>query len=286
MGSTSPDYPYLTNPVFSGELKSVHSWADRMHYENTDVFVKEGVAKIAAMDKTSDDFKACLAWFLGFVSHVIVDSYVHPVINCIVGGPYIFTHAEHVKCEMIQDVFIFHKLNNVDIIDADPGNDEVFGFLNILKECDEPGSEKLLHHAVRDLWSYLLQFAHPQGKDYFADILPDTWHKNYRTRMGFDADPSFLFRHACGMVGISAYKKAADITDEEMNKYITTIPVPSGITSNYEAVIQNATTKIIETWEKLFGDIQNNTADNTPSYVKDWNLDIGVNDRKIELWGI
>jgi hypothetical protein len=283
MGSTGPDYPYLTNPVFTGALKTVHSWADRMHYESVDKFVREGVAKLSSMDKQSDEFKICLPWFLGYVSHVIADSYVHPVINCIVGGPYIFTHVEHAKCEMVQDAFIFLKETDEEIIDANP-RDNKLGFLTILDECSEPGSPDQLHHFVRDLWSELLRFAHPQGRDHFNDIVPDIWHKNYRSRFAADADPTAVFRHACGMLGVSVYERYSDIGLDDRRKYVEAIAVPDTTISTYQVVFSTATAKIITIWEKLFSDIETGAVDNVTTYIKDWNLDTGVNESKIDLW--
>ncbi|MDP1816778.1 MAG: zinc dependent phospholipase C family protein, partial [Leadbetterella sp.] len=129
MGATGPDYPYLTDVIKYGVLHIGHNWANRMHYENVEQFIKEGIRKLSLMDKKGDQFLTCLSWFAGYVSHVIVDSFVHPVINCIVNGIYIFTNVEHTHCELIQDVYIFKKLTSVDIIKAAPRDNGTFGYL-------------------------------------------------------------------------------------------------------------------------------------------------------------
>ena len=113
MGAAGPDYPYATDILTTSILQVSHTWANRMHYENTLLFIKEGVKLLAAMDKNSEQFFIRLSWFCGFVSHVVADSFMHPVINSIVGGTYIFTHEEHAKCELMQDVYIFKKKTNL-----------------------------------------------------------------------------------------------------------------------------------------------------------------------------
>lgn len=95
MGSTGPDYPYLTDVLDNQVLHLGHNWADRMHYEGIGVFIRTGIEMLSLMDKKTNSFKNCLAWFAGYTSHVIADSFVHPVVNSVVHGPYIFTHTEH-----------------------------------------------------------------------------------------------------------------------------------------------------------------------------------------------
>jgi len=41
LGAVGPDYPYLSE--LANNLLKLHSWADRMHYENTGEFVKYGI---------------------------------------------------------------------------------------------------------------------------------------------------------------------------------------------------------------------------------------------------
>ena len=49
LGAVGPDYPYLTELL--GSYFKVHSWADRMHYENTGEFeLAEGAASDVAAE--------------------------------------------------------------------------------------------------------------------------------------------------------------------------------------------------------------------------------------------
>ena len=67
-GATGPDYPYLTDVLTTGVLKIGHTWANRMHYESVTSFAKEGVTRLASMDKKSEPFAIRLAWFWGRAS--------------------------------------------------------------------------------------------------------------------------------------------------------------------------------------------------------------------------
>jgi hypothetical protein len=85
LGAVGPDYPYLTE-LLANYLK-IHSWADRMHYENSGDFVRNGIKNLLALE--GDAFNTCLAWLCGFATHLVTDSVIHPVVQAIV-GPYIF----------------------------------------------------------------------------------------------------------------------------------------------------------------------------------------------------
>ncbi len=78
LGAVSPDLPYLTDPVNDSLLKT-HSWADRMHYQNTGSFIRHGMENL--LFRKGDEFNTCYAWLFGYASHVITDAVIHPVVN-------------------------------------------------------------------------------------------------------------------------------------------------------------------------------------------------------------
>jgi hypothetical protein len=282
MGATGPDYPYLTDVLTTGVLKIGHTWANRMHYENALTFVKEGVSRLATLDKKSDAFAVRLAWFCGYVSHVIADSYVHPVVNSIVHGTYMFTHNEHGTCELIQDIYIFQKETGEDIVSANP-KEGSFGYLRILDECSDPENIDRIHPEIRSFWKDLLQAAHPNAQKYFNEIDPDKWHYNYKGRVNFVVDPGAIFRHILGMAGFN-YKKASEIIPEERAKYIEKVRLPNGREDHYDNVFKDVSNRVVDVWGKLFESIAKGTPDNVAEYIKDWNLDTGVDESKIDLW--
>jgi hypothetical protein len=282
LGAVSPDYPYLTDILTTSVLQIGHTWANRMHYEGVAGFIHEGVRRLAAMDRTGDSFGMCLAWFCGYVSHVVADVYVHPVVNTIVHGPYVFTHKEHAACELAQDIHIFHTKTGDDIVKANP-REGTFAFLRILDDCSAPKQPDRLHPAVGQFWRELLEAAHPQASAYFAGIDPDRWHYNYRGRVNFVVDPGAIFRHLCGMAGFD-YKAAADLTAEERQRYVEQAAMPDGTIAHYDAVFDATVGRIVERWQSLLADVAANTPANVAHYIHDWNLDSGVDEARRDLW--
>jgi hypothetical protein len=227
-----------------------------MHYENAHLFIKEGVKILSTMDKNNPAYSIRLAWFSGYVSHVIADIYVHPIVNSIVGGTYTFTHQEHGKCELIQDIYIFKAMTGEDIIISNPRTGS-FGYLKILEQCSDPKDENKVNPEISTFWRELLVVAHPSAKEYLGDILPDVWHHNYKGGVNFVADPGAIFRHVVGMTG-RAYKREDEINPEEREKYISKIILPNMKTSTYDEVFKNVTEIVTLTWTRLYNDIENN----------------------------
>ncbi len=131
-----------------------------MHYENTGEFVKYGIAnllKLKEQDK-QQDFEICLSWLCGYITHLLADSIIHPVVNAIV-GPYLFNSGEHRHCEMIQDTFIFHEIKKVELRYAD--------YVDLIRMCSDEEDEDLINPAIRDFWTETLKMSHPSGKDKF-----------------------------------------------------------------------------------------------------------------------
>ena len=139
-----------------------------MHYENTGEFVEFGIKKLIELNK--ENFEICLAWLSGYVTHLIADSVVHPVVNAIV-GPYLFNSEEHRHCEMIQDSYIFKEIKKVEI--------EYAEFIELIKMCSMPADKYKLSIPLCNFWAENLKMSHPGGKEKFNRIIPDNWHKNF-----------------------------------------------------------------------------------------------------------
>jgi hypothetical protein len=283
MGSTGPDYSYLTDVLKYTVLHIGHNWANRMHYENIDWFIREGIKKLSLMDKKSEQFKNCLAWFCGYVSHVIADSFVHPVVNCTVHGTYLFTYTEHGRCELVQDIYIFNLQTGTDICNAAARDRKTFGYLNILDDCSDPQNADKMHPHIKLFWTDLLKIVHPNAEEYFKDIDPDVWHKNYKDRVDFAADSRSIFRHVLDIANAPRYVPWATIKKEERIKYIENAEVPGGTKQAYDKLFNQAVGHIVMTWKALFPFIESGEV--PPStLIKDWNLDTGVDESKIDLW--
>ena len=82
IGGASPDLPYLS--FKTGNV----NWADVMHYEKTNGIVASGsdeLKKVWASRTAADEIN--LVWLLGYVSHLVADATIHPIVQAIV-GPY------------------------------------------------------------------------------------------------------------------------------------------------------------------------------------------------------
>lgn len=109
LGSASPDLPYLS--LKTGSV----NWADVMHYEKTNSIVKDGYEKIKAnWDINIPGEGVKLVWLMGYVSHLIADATIHPVVEATV-GKYEEHKEEHRLCEMTQDSIIYNTIMNADI---------------------------------------------------------------------------------------------------------------------------------------------------------------------------
>lgn len=278
LGAAGPDYPYL-NEILLTPIKH-HSWADRMHYENVDSFVHQAMRNL--LNRTGDDFDICLSWLCGYVSHVIADAVIHPVVNAIV-GPYMFNADEHRHCEMTQDSFIFHHLTGNEIRYAAPEDDEG-GYLWLLQMCSDPDDQDHIHPAIRSFWMETLQQCHPGGVDYFDKIKPDDWHESFLSVIGTASDPFSLFRHM-GEKKNLIYKKTNQFTEEETQRFIRAIRLPGGQTGDFKKdAFDKAVEHVLDVWTRMLTDVKNQNADNCLTYLKNWNLDTGVDAKEEFFW--
>jgi hypothetical protein len=271
LGAVGPDYPYLSE-LAKNFLKH-HSWANRMHYENAGEFIRQGIKNLSILQNR--DFEVCLPWFCGYVTHMLADSIIHPVVNAIV-GPYIFNADEHRHCEMIQDSFIFHHVKGVELGYAD--------YVGLIEMCSDPEDENRIHPAIGAYWMMTLKTSHPGGKNYFDTISPDDWHEHFMSMIRKVSDPFPIFRHIGEKTNL-VYKQTRDITVEERKRFIAEIKLPGNKMGKFkEEAFDKAVNIVVEVWQKLFADVEGANADNSISYLKNWNFDTGVDEDKIYFW--
>lgn len=275
IGAVGPDYPYLSE--LAGNLLKIHSWADRMHYENTLEFVKNGLSELLTMNRADENFKICLAWLCGYISHLLTDTIIHPVVNAIVGGPYIFTSRDHRICEMTQDTYIFYKIKGVELSNAE--------YVRLFEGCSDSGDKNLIHAAIRNFWPGILKETHPGATAHFDKIDPDAWHKAYLAKLSMASDPIPIFRHVGEQLNL-VYKKYNEIKPNEEKRYISDIKLPKGTTKgNFrDHAFDKTVKKVVEIWQKLFADIGANDSSNCATYLRNWNLDTGLDEDELHFW--
>lgn len=271
LGAVGPDYPYLTD--LAANMLKVHTWADRMHYENTGEFVKIAMENLRRLK--GEEFPVCLAWICGYVSHVLADSVVHPVVNAIV-GPYLFNSEEHRHCEMVQDSFIFREIKGTELRYSE--------YAGLMKQCSDPGDVESLHPAVRKFWMEVLQSSHQGGGKWFDRIEPDQWHGHFLSRIAGVEDPAPVFRHIREEKYLS-YKKLEEITKDERRRFIEEVTLPNGKTGRFrEDVFDKAVDRVVEVWHRMFTDVESGDIAGVQAYIRNWNLDTGVDEDGIYFW--
>jgi len=276
LGAVGPDYPYLSE--LKNNLLKLHSWADRMHYENTGDFVKYGIANLLKLKEQNKQqyFEICLSWLSGYVTHLLADSIIHPVVNAIV-GPYLFNSGAHRHCEMIQDTFIFHEIKRVELRYAD--------YVDLIKMCSKPEDEDLMNPAIKDFWTDTLKMSHPGGEGKFDSIDPDDWHENFLSKISLATEFTFPFFRHIGEKTDLVYKKSSDIDSEERKYFIDEIKLPGDKSGTFkENAFDKAVERVIDVWQQLFIDIEKKNPENCISYIKNWNLDTGVDEDGIYFW--
>src|SRR3989338_5449239 len=132
-GTVGPDYSYLHN--LRSHDKS-ENWANLMHYNRTGDVVRSGIQWLSVWtgDRTSMEFQRAVAWLSGYLSHVVLDASIHPVVRVIV-GEYEQNAKEHRICEMYMDSFIFKETYGYELV-----NDEWADYLR--HTTDDSGEGK------------------------------------------------------------------------------------------------------------------------------------------------
>ena len=271
LGAVGPDYPYLTELLNS--LLKIHSWADRMHYENTGDFIRNGIKTLP--DAGTEGFNICLAWLCGFATHLVTDSVIHPVVQAIV-GPYVFNSEDHRHCELTQDSYIFHDIKGIEL--------EYGNYVDIFNMCTDQHDEAKINDALGKFWSETLKLSHPTAGKWFSHIVPDIWHKNFLERINSASEPVPVFRHFSEEKNL-AYKLTSEITAEERQRYIAAINLPGNKIGEFKKdAFDKAVAQVVETWGHLFVDIERGLPNDTFAYLKNWNLDTGVDEDKQYYW--
>jgi hypothetical protein len=259
LGAASPDLPYLS--FKTGEV----NWADLMHYEKTNGIAISGYGELKNVWPTKSPAKEIkLIWLFGFVSHLIADATIHPIVQAIV-GPYEQNKPEHRLCEMTQDSMIYYDRKKTDIRYAE--------FSSALKFCGE--SEHF--DELIDFWA---EQASNNYSDKGEDPEPDLWFTTYSEAIDTaegGSDIVALFRHL-GIGGNFIYKTKAEIITEypdHYKKYFTDVKLPGGNIGNFpKDGFERAVNNVIDAWNKLYSGLNSTLV--VASIIKDWYLDTGV----------
>jgi hypothetical protein len=252
LGSVSPDYPYLD--LMSGSAKQ---WADTMHYDRTGDMIKAITRRVRQME--GEQQRKCLAWLLGYASHVTMDVTIHPVINLRV-GPYEANKTQHRICEMNQDVHIFRTRMNLNVTLAEH-------FDQGLNQCT--GSDGGLDADIRALWLEALAEVHP---DLFRENRPDpdSWHRWFRRGVDGIAENNFLAaisRHVAPGLGLN-YQQNVEPS------YVENLAVPNGGAMHFDEIFEAAKANVQRIWLAVAKGALGQ-GDDFETVLGQWDLDTG-----------
>jgi hypothetical protein len=261
LGAASPDLPYLS--FKAGEV----NWADVMHYESTSGIVASGYNELKGHwpSKTvADEIK--LAWLLGYVSHLVADATIHPVVQAIV-GLYEENKEEHRICEMTQDSLIFHMNKKTDIYYGE--------FSSILKFCKESPH----FDDVMEFWKGQVLYNYA---DKGEEPHPTFWFTTYTKAIDAaegGSDVVGLFRHL-GIGTDYIYRPRDEIVrdyPEYFEKYFQKVELPDGNVGSFSSDgFEKAVINLLSAWNTLYSGL-GKAAIVALSIIKNWNLDTGVN---------
>ncbi len=261
MGSISPDYPYLNLATLK---KDSEHWANAMHHKygtNT-----EGNIFHFAIDyiKTlsGDEQEQCLAWFLGYASHVAADVTCHPVTNLLVGDYDADNETAHRVSEMHQDVHVFSTRLGEDVRRSDH-------IKKIVHSCGNSGDASCVKHAIERLWRQMLSRCFPRMNRFDIDI--SGWHK----------EVTFWIDEVGSELSIIPYKPLRKLLEEKGVSfprkadpaYILNLETPHG-RKGYDEIFDHAKDNVKRVWALIANGIFNDDR----SYIdelKIWDLDIG-----------
>lgn len=257
LGAESPDLPYLSIGVGGNH------WADAMHYERTNsqaISGFEALRQIWPVKTPADEVKC--AWLLGYVSHMVADATVHPIVQAIV-GPYLGHEEEHRLCEMTMDSLIFEKINHNDLTYAE--------FSSALKFCKES-----------DYFQELLDFWQTQLANNYPDMAhaaePHTWFTEYTEAIDAaeGGKVAAIFRHL-GMGGNYFYRNPEDIktnTPGDYQKYYAEVKFPGGSGLFKPNGFDRAVNNVADIWKALYTGLTDLSIA-VSQVVRNWNLDTG-----------
>lgn len=297
VGAVSPDIPYLAVTQAASSL----SCADYMHYKRTNRIAIEAVRELHAhLSATSTINKSNAAWLLGYISHLVADATIHPIVQEIV-GTYEENKTEHMRCEMVQDAFVFKQLIGREITDS--------GFIDsYLKPIDNQ-----VLYFWRDLFyrAYFPQFQEARktrsagsalrpklttrdidGRRFRIEFLemsirPDQWLGWYRTLLRSSASGNF--KNLTRQIGIGkslSYPTTKEILREcpdQHERYFEKVKLPFREKKSRFMVAGFARTvrNVLKAWEVTWKGIKD--GQDISSYIKDWNLDTGEDQSSGEI---
>lgn len=257
LGANSPDLPYTYKD---------NVWGDRMHYERSGLFIKNALKILQTLSGKKRE--KCLAWLLGYISHLASDTVVHPVVNKMV-PPYNEDPVPHQFCEKHQDAYAFKRLNQGETTSAE--------YISAtIKNCGSAVTG--LDRDIAKFWTEILTRSFPNSG------IPKVsrWFRSY-TLLADKCGEEGGWPHIRAVAELSSAAQLLQIRcDQVLRKFIDNIPSPEGPVS-YDLVLDRAISNTAVAWKAL-NDVMHDKETDYPIF-ENWNLDTGKNEAgKLLFW--
>jgi hypothetical protein len=248
LGANSPDLPY----PYKDDL-----WGNHMHYDKTGALLSNAIALLKKM--TGPKFLKCRAWLMGYASHLVADTVIHPMVNkiCI---SYNIDPAPHQLCEKHQDAYAFHKLKIGETT-------QVEYVSSTIANCSNSGGE--LDDDINEFWTQILLKTFPES----GIPQPSKWFKRYVFLADkFGEEGSWFHIRALATALGKEQLLQIEYAKIERNTYIDNLKTQSGFNS-YEEIIDKAVVNTSKAWIAL-SNVLCDKPTNFPIFSH-WNLDTG-----------
>ncbi|MFA5597605.1 MAG: zinc dependent phospholipase C family protein [Pusillimonas sp.] len=267
LGANAPDFPYVAKH---------DKWGDRMHYELSSKIVNKARSLLMKLrNKDEAAFAKCFCWFLGYLSHMVVDATIHPVVK-IIAGPYSESEQnkkKHRLCETHMDCYIYHeKANELPLNEAEYINDKI-------KTGCCPEKPAKIDCDIRKFWMEILM----QVFNDSADLDPDQWFFFYSTLTDAITEESNNKISKC-LAKVFDQSELMQINQNNIDYfYINHLKTPNGSKIDFLNLFDFAAKNTVEIWKIFASALNRNTA--LPDILnKDWNLDSGVASGENIFW--
>ena len=261
IGAQGPDYPYVG--VLDKD-EGAH-WADWMHEGGTGYLCRVMARHISSLlegkNPANNDQSALVAWYLGFLSHVLADAFLHPVVAEIV-GPYEGHEADHRMCEMVQDTLLYEEIWN-----KRPAYD---GFFKRIKKV-EKGDD--LPAPILRCWDEAFREVYPAHYNNARPAIA-RWHEHFLGAVQKRGKALSMLRHAPGGKTI-IYPKPDSIPLPDRERYFDAVQLPNSGTGSFRLLFDKAYAEVAVRWWECYLQLAAKGSELELAFLMDWDLDTG-----------
>lgn len=251
LGSNSPDFPILAmEPV----------WEEYLHAQTAAAYIAPAISIIPTLPKKAR--QKCTAWFCGYLSHMVGDATIHPVVNLRV-GPYLGHEEKHQTCEVHQDAHVYTRLGLVELTRCNYTR-------AIIEACCSNESRTCLNDELLGFWKSLSNSAFPN------EDAPDfnKWFAAYTGVVDKFAEENDWW-HIRTLAKVGRKKHLLQIAPDKIDQsFILALPTPTGTPISYDDLFDMAIENTVSAWHSFAAALESPDSLSFPLSAQ-WNLNTG-----------